>query len=254
MSGGMASSLTNPFPGLRPFREDEEYLFFGRENQVDAMVDKLADTHFLAVVGTSGSGKSSLVNCGLRPALRQGLMARAGTAWRMAQFRPGNDPIGAMARALGRDGVLFRQPAAAGLVVGRDHRGNLRMSKLGLIDMFEQARLDEASTCWWWWISSKSCFATGSWRRPGAEATSASARKPPRSSTCCWRSSSRQACPIFVVLTMRSDFLGDCAQFPGLAEAINAGQYLVPRMTRDERRAAIDGPVGVAARRSHRCC
>ena len=74
----------NPFPGLRPFREDEEHLFFGRENQVDAMVDKLAVTRFLAVVGTSGSGKSSLVNCGLRPALRQGLMSRAGTAgaWR----------------------------------------------------------------------------------------------------------------------------------------------------------------------------
>src|SRR5439155_14983468 len=45
--------------------------------------------------------------------------------------------------------------------------------------------------------------------------------------------------------TMRSDFLGDCAQFTGLVEAINAGQYLVPRMTRDERRAAISGPVGV---------
>ena len=50
---------------------------------------------------------------------------------------------------------------------------------------------------------------------------------------------------IFVVLTMRSDFLGDCTQFPGLAEAINAGQYLVPRMTRDERRAAIEGPIHV---------
>jgi excinuclease UvrABC ATPase subunit len=48
------------------------------------MVNKRADTRFLAVVGTSGSRKSSLVNCGLRPALRQGLMARAGTAWRMA--------------------------------------------------------------------------------------------------------------------------------------------------------------------------
>ena len=105
----------NPFPGLRPFREDEAHLFFGRENQVDAMVDKLAATHFLAVVGSSGSGKSSLVNCGLRPALRQGLMARAGTAWRMAQFRPGNDPIGAMARALAEDGVLFAAAKPAGL-------------------------------------------------------------------------------------------------------------------------------------------
>ena len=46
----------NPFPGLRPFREEEEYLFFGRERQVDAMLEKLAATRFLAVVGSSGSG------------------------------------------------------------------------------------------------------------------------------------------------------------------------------------------------------
>lgn len=72
-----AAPMTNPYPGLRPFREDEEHLFFGRETQIDAMVDRLAETHFLSVVGTSGSGKSSLVNCGLRPALHQGLMARA---------------------------------------------------------------------------------------------------------------------------------------------------------------------------------
>ena len=55
----------------------------------------------------------------------------------------------------------------------------------------------------------------------------------------------QQQHPIYVVLTMRSDFLGDCSQFSGLPEAINEGQYLVPRMTRDERRAAIVGPVGV---------
>ena len=44
---------------------------------------------------------------------------------------------------------------------------------------------------------------------------------------------------------MRSDFLGDCARFPGLPEAVNEGQYLVPRLTRDERRAAITGPTAV---------
>ena len=57
MSPRSAPVQNNPFPGLRPFREDEEHLFFGRENQVDAMVDKLAATRFLAVLGTSGSGK-----------------------------------------------------------------------------------------------------------------------------------------------------------------------------------------------------
>ena len=55
------------------------------------------------------------------------------------------------------------------------------------------------------------------------------------SSTCCSRRAHSATLPIYVVLTMRSDFLGDCAQFQGLPEAINEGQYLVPRLTRDER-------------------
>jgi hypothetical protein len=51
--------------------------------------------------------------------------------------------------------------------------------------------------------------------------------------------------PVYIVITMRSDFLGDCAQFRDLPEAINDGQYLIPRMTRDQRREAITGPVAV---------
>ncbi|MEO0541828.1 MAG: hypothetical protein AAFZ80_13340, partial [Cyanobacteria bacterium P01_A01_bin.105] len=45
----------NPFPGLRPFELDEDYLFFGREGQSDALLTRLSRTRFLAVVGTSGS-------------------------------------------------------------------------------------------------------------------------------------------------------------------------------------------------------
>ena len=51
--------------------------------------------------------------------------------------------------------------------------------------------------------------------------------------------------PIYVVLTMRSDYLGDCAQFWDLPEAINDGQYLIPRLTREQRREVITGPVAV---------
>ena len=56
---------------------------------------------------------------------------------------------------------------------------------------------------------------------------------------------SQKEVPIYIVVTMRSDFLGDCAQFDGLPEAISEGQYLVPRLTRAERRAAIEGPIHV---------
>ena len=56
---------------------------------------------------------------------------------------------------------------------------------------------------------------------------------------------SQEDVPIYVVLTMRADFIGDCMEYHGLPEALNASQYLVPRLTRDELRAAITGPVAV---------
>jgi hypothetical protein len=52
--------------------------------------------------------------------------------------------------------------------------------------------------------------------------------------------------PIYIVLTMRSDFIGDCAEFEELAEAVNRGEYLIPRMTRDQFKQCIEGPIRVA--------
>src|SRR5262249_53707921 len=69
----------NPFPGLRPFEFDESHLFFGRNGQSEQLIAKLTGTRFLAVVGTSGSGKSSLVRAGLLPALYSGFMPSAGS-------------------------------------------------------------------------------------------------------------------------------------------------------------------------------
>ena len=235
----------NAFPGLRSFREDEEHLFFGRESQVDAMVDKLAATRLLAVVGTSGSGKSSLVNCGLRPALHGGLMARAGTAWRMAKFRPGSVPLRAMARALAEDGVLFHDYQAGGLTLAEIVETTLRMSKLGLIDIYEQAHLGEDVNLLLVVDQFEELFR---FRRLGAgqqENVYGVSEEATAFVNLLLEAKVQTTYPIYVVLTMRSDFLGDCTQFTGLAEAVNAGQYLVPRMTRDERRAAISGPVGV---------
>src|SRR5437763_6070753 len=90
----------NPFPGLRPFEAEEDYLFFGREKQIDELLRRLRGTRFLSVVGASGSGKSSLVRCGLIPALQGGSMAGAGSGWRVAVLRPGEDPIGHLAGSL----------------------------------------------------------------------------------------------------------------------------------------------------------
>ena len=56
----MLQARMTPFPGLRPFGEEEDYLFFGREAQTNDLLELLRTQRFLAVVGTSGSGKSSV--------------------------------------------------------------------------------------------------------------------------------------------------------------------------------------------------
>jgi WD40 repeat protein len=236
--------LDNPFPGLRPFRKDEEHLFFGRESQVDTMVDKLARTRFLAVVGTSGSGKSSLVNCGLRPALHRGLMAAAGTSWRMVQCRPGSQPIRTLSRALAdEEAGLFGTRRPEGISLAGIVEATLRLSKLGLADVYEQAQSTSAANLLVVVDQFEELF-----RYRGVQSASAAHERSEESVAfvkLLLEARAQEEFPIYVVLTMRSDFLGDCAQLPGLAEAINESQYLVPRMTRDERRSAIAGPVGV---------
>src|SRR5213593_141659 len=101
-----SKKFTNPFPGLRPFETDEYRLFFGREGQSDALITRLQRARFLAVVGTSGSGKSSLVRAGLLPALRGGMMAGAGSGWCICTMRPGSDPFGNLAHSLAESDVL----------------------------------------------------------------------------------------------------------------------------------------------------
>ncbi|MGH8569549.1 MAG: hypothetical protein ACREXU_16470, partial [Gammaproteobacteria bacterium] len=64
---------------------------------------------------TSGSGKSSLVRAGLIPALQRGHLPGGGSHWRMAMFRPGDDPLGRLAQALGRPRDLIGQ-SSFGLV------------------------------------------------------------------------------------------------------------------------------------------
>jgi energy-coupling factor transporter ATP-binding protein EcfA2 len=236
---------TNPFPGLRPFLEEEEHLFFGRESQVDAMVDTLAASHFLVVVGTSGSGKSSLVNCGLRPALHRGMMSQAGTSWRIAQFRPGNNPISAMAEALAKEGALSSGAAEGPFSQSEMIESSLRMSKLGLLDVFEQARLPVGTNLLVVADQFEELFRFQEQSAIGVNARNDLADQAAAFVNLLLEVRAHKDLPIYVTLTMRSDFLGECAQFYGLPEAINAGQYLVPRMTRDERRRAIAGPVGV---------
>src|SRR5687768_16084751 len=90
----------NPFPGLRPFTIDECHLFFGREGQADEILVKLSENRFVTVMGYSGSGKSSLMYCGLVPVLYGGFMTQTGPNWNAVLSRPGSSPISSLAESI----------------------------------------------------------------------------------------------------------------------------------------------------------
>jgi hypothetical protein len=80
----------SPYPGLRAFTPEEEEIFFGRGNEVDKLLQLLRDPkyRFLAVVGASGTGKSSLVRAGLSPRLKKNAI-EGSKDWRVLDFKPG---------------------------------------------------------------------------------------------------------------------------------------------------------------------
>ena len=92
---------TNPYVGLRPFRSDEALLFFGRRKQTAELLDRLHQTHFLAVVGSSGCGKSSLIRAGLIPALKGGFLVGDRDQWVDIAMTPGKSPLARLARGFG---------------------------------------------------------------------------------------------------------------------------------------------------------
>jgi tetratricopeptide (TPR) repeat protein len=229
----------NPFPGLRPFEADEDHLFFGREREIDELVRRLRTARFLSVIGASGSGKSSLIRSGLIPALYSGAMVKAGASWRIALFRPGEDPIGNLAAALGAPDILGADPQLAG-TANVLLEATLRRSSRGLADAVRLARLPAHDNVLVVVDQFEELFRFRKNRRIDNSRDEAVAFVK-----LLLHAAAQDGLPVYIVITMRSDFIGDCMEYPGLPEAVNSGQYLVPRMQRDALRLAITGPVAV---------
>jgi tetratricopeptide (TPR) repeat protein/energy-coupling factor transporter ATP-binding protein EcfA2 len=265
----------NPYPGLRPFEYEDAKLFFGREGRSEDVLRRLQESHFLAVVGTSGSGKSSLVRAGLLPLLYSGFMFNAGSRWRIAIMRPGNSPISNLANA------LVYPPSFTVKTLGKTDAPNpfdlpaemkveivesiLRRSSVGLLDYINGGELEPEENLLLVVDQFEELFRFKDDIEPEASAKDEledeflheddagesffdkkSARNSPEEKAAFVKllleGTSDVSKRIYVVITMRSDYLGDCSKFRGLPEAINKGQYLIPRLTREQLRSAIEKP------------
>lgn len=252
----------NPFVGLRPFESDEDVLFFGRREQTIELLQQLSVSRFLAVIGSSGSGKSSLIRAGLIPKLKAGFLVdrrrylEGNTSvsteetdderdqWHIAVMRPGDSPLYNLALAVqkARDPDASDSDAIKLTSVIRAEGAPAIIQRLSplilqrdvnlflLVDQFEEI------------------FRFGSHTAteelPGNSVEAMQKRDDASEFVALMLElATHPKLPVYVVMTMRSDFLGDCDAFYGLPEAMNRSQYLVPRLTRQQRQEAIEKPI-----------
>lgn len=244
-----AGPLPNPFVGLRPFRSTEGLYFFGRYEPTTKLLQRLHETRFLAIVGSSGCGKSSLIYAGLIPKLSAGFLAGERSRWRIAVMKPGDAPLRNLVAALLRafDDGFDAAPADAREGRVRELLGEIRASGFEAVAR-HLSRL-EADTNFFLLVDQfEEIFRFGLYDEEGEDGEAGGQKHARRAEAADFVSfmlelARQTEVPAFVVMTMRSDFLGDCDAFYGLPEAMNRSQYLVPRLTRQQRQEAIEGPV-----------
>lgn len=232
-----------PYPGLRPFEADEWMIFFGREKMTENIIERLAQQRLVFIHGASGCGKSSLVRAGVLPRLERQHLSH-GVLWHTCTMRPSSGPLWNLATEFARlegraddsariDEIVRlcnKRGATCGSVAG-EIEGLASERLCLLVDQFEELFRFEREVS----REEAELFvdlligACG----PHDDEHGSPARPSPMN---------ERRADVRVVVTMRSEFLGECARFDGLAEAINRTQYLVPRMTRAQLRRAIQRP------------
>jgi len=226
-------SILNPYVGLRPFESKESHLFFGRREQSADLLDKLERTRFLAVVGSSGCGKSSLIRAGLIPLVQAGFLVDDRDTWLTGVMKPGDRPLYHLARAI--CSVLDNEPDSE--EIERFHDIISIEGAQAIVDRLSPV-LSQTRACLLLLVDQfEEIFRFAQNSDPDEAAFFV---------TILLDLASQTHEPVYSVLTMRSDFIGDCDQFQGLPEAMNHSQYLVPRMTREQQREAIIGPAAIA--------
>lgn len=236
-----APGTANPFPGLRPFTVDECHLFFGREGQVDDILLKLSQNRFVCVMGYSGSGKSSLMYCGLVPVLYGGFVTHSGPNWHIIVTRPGISPIQNLAESVVDYLISQNRIAAADRAI---HKAIilsvLRSGSHGLVEVARYLQKQHDENVFLMIDQFEELF------RLNEEIVEEDAiNESQQYVNLVLTAVEQRDVPIYSAITMRSDFIASCSVFPHLTDEINKSNYLVPQMSREQRKMVIEGPIAV---------
>jgi len=251
-----------PYTGLRPFTEEESLYFKGRDGHIDQATKQLGNNKFLILTGASGDGKSSLVYAGIIPNAKAGFLKSNFTNWTIADFRPERSPLinfsKSIADQLGIPNVstvlselnhgysslvdlykasdLYLDPKDPEWIDGDEsHKKSMERKAANLMivaDQFEE------------FFTNPENYNNGV---PSKEANLVTNLLLETA-----RIALDENLPIYVIITMRSDFIGQCASFRGLPEYIGFSQFFVPRLNRKQLQEVIEEPAVLSGNRISR--
>src|SRR4030043_51730 len=236
MGSNKETRALNPFPGLRPFAPEESDLFFGREKESEEVLKKLLKNRFVTVIGASGSGKSSLIYCGVLPKIRN-LATDESSAWKIIKFRPGNDPLGNLANSISEKitGTGQEKITVENILL------DIHLNSDGITSALNKYLLNGDNKILLVIDQFEELFRYSTLGAAGSKGVQAAEFVEKLVSAII-----QPEVKIFTIITMRSDFIGECAHYQGLTQLINNSNYLVPHMDSENYRQAIEGPVKYA--------
>jgi hypothetical protein len=247
-----------PYTGLRTFTEEEAIYFRGREEHVAKCLTLLSAERFVMITGSSGDGKSSLVFAGMLPEVRAGFLRGRYSSWAVATFRPERNPLRNMARALAP--VLRLENSAVAIETELEHGFSalVQLYQASVLcppdDMpagltaAEQRQHKRQAANLLLVVDQFEEFFTNAENYTGSGPSTA-AQTVVNLLLETTLLAQAQNLPIYIVCTMRSDFVGQCAEFRGLIEQIGTSQYFVPRLLRHEFVEVIKEPALLSGNR-----
>ncbi|MEI6488548.1 MAG: hypothetical protein WCP52_06280 [Bacteroidota bacterium] len=232
-----------PYPGLRPFEEKESIFFKGRDTHVDEIIQQIEQKRFVMITGASGDGKSSIIYAGVIPNVKAGFIKANYNAWRFSIIKPEDKPLYNLSASLAEVLNLSTDKVYEDLSYGFSSIIELykrsdyyidNQSKdwqdLSLDD--KKARRAKASNLFIL-VDQFEEFFTNTENFYNGEPT-AEAEIAINLLTETVRVANEQKLPIYIVFTMRSDFIGNSSAFRGLPELVGFSHFFIPRLKREE--------------------
>jgi len=211
----------NPFPGLRPYKVDEHEFYYSYGYRTSEVLSRLLTNKFVTLVGESGSGKASLVNCAIIPTLNEGFAGKGGEKWDCISFRPGTNPFKNLALALAHSRV-FLEGGKIEPGFTEQLEEMLRGSVQGLLNVFEKFSLKNEHNLFIHINDFEDVFAFKDLYE-NEEDTHLFIN-------LILKFIRRSNYPVYVAMSLSSDFLSASSLYPGLPEVINDSQYMIPKM------------------------